>query len=490
MKKITLLIFLVTPAISFAQVDFGSPTASAMGGAVTSSARAWEAIGINPANLGYKDNPPFSMSIANVGINLVDNGLTIPEARAFNTSGLGTDSSTTGQMARQQILNALTCPGGLNLSMRVNLASFSFNIPKIGGLAISLTDEIYGHLQLGQNAATLITDALTVSQGNKNSVLPFINKDSSMLIHPNQIFNGSSAGGYDYREINIDYGRKLLTIQTHSAPDGGASFENSDYLAKPKKTDTTSAPIEIYGGGGFKPVWGFAGYNGPIDATQNILEGTNVTYPGALLKYPFEANGRGYGIDLGLSATYKKFKFAISAIDLGKITWQNNYYFTPYSKKNVDSIENALLNQAKNGGSVTVGNSSNPIQNVLQYIGYQKAAPNFTTQLPSKFRTGVSYEPISSIILSADFVAPLNTVQGNILNPYYAAGLHIKFFQIFAFSVGAASEKGFGTIIPAGFFLNMGGAEIFVATNDVFAFVNNSTSHVISASFGIKLFGF
>ena len=73
MKKFTPLIFLLLPALAFGQIDFGSPAAAALGGAVTATARDWAAIEINPANLGWHDNHPFSVSIVNVNFTEISN---------------------------------------------------------------------------------------------------------------------------------------------------------------------------------------------------------------------------------------------------------------------------------------------------------------------------------------------------------------------------------------------------------------------------------
>jgi len=475
MKKITFLVFLISPAISFAQVDFGSPTASAMGGAVTASAKDWEAIEINPANLGYKNNHAISMSILNVGINLEDNGVTVQQMEQIKVQ----DTLTPAQ--RQEMKDLLTSPTGLNINTTITWAALSFSIPKIGGFAISLADEIYAHVKLSQDAGTLVTDLLF--DKSTSFAISQVNKDSNILKETvPQILDGTTVGGYQYRELNIDYGHKLLTLNIVQSRQGEASFENSEYLPDNGKTgDVVTNPLTIYGGFGIKPIWGIADYNGLASGGENIENGTYVYgqpgYTQNILSNMFHANGRGLGIDLGLSASYKKWKLGFSAIDLGKINWQNNS-FVPASidLPSPDSIAKTVQNNAK----------------IFQYFAVNQAAgPNYTTELPSKFRSGISYQLTRGILLSGDFVAPLNNVQGNLLNPYYVVGAHINFFSILSFSAGYATEKGFGNLIPAGVFLNfLGGFEVFVATDDVYAFLNQGHSHVLSASFGIKLFGF
>lgn len=478
MKRITVLVFLIFPVISFAQIYFGSPIAASNDGSVTATAKNWEAIEINPANLGWSDNHTFSFSIANVALNFADNGVTLNQIENLNIG----DSITPQQ--RQEIYNAVTAPGGLNVSATINWAAFSFTIPKVGGFAISLTDKLYAHAELSPNAARIMTDLI----GVKDSVQlqQTINKDSNLLKEtPAQILDGSNAGGYQYRELNIDFGRKLLTIETHSVAKGGASFENSEFFDTTKTSHVEDNPIVIYGGIGFKPIWGLGSFNSVISGGENTQEGSyvygNTNYLQNIYSNILTANGRGYGVDLGLSATYKKWALGVSAIDLGQITWQNNS-FQPFPAKFPpgDSLYDDFQNNAKILNYFIDHNASN--------TGGQ---PNYTTQLPSQFRTGISYKVGRLLTLSSDFVAPLNNVEGNLLSPYYAVGAHFDLFRIVGLGIGYATEKGFGNLLPMGIFINVFyGFEVYVGTNDAFAYISNSTGHVLSGEAGIKLLGF
>lgn len=480
MKKIAPLVFLLFPAISFAQINFGSPSAAAMGGAVTSTVKDWEAIEINPANLGWNTNHPFSVSIANIGINLQDNGVSYTSLKQSLLPGLDSlfSSKTMSPADRQAMYNAEISPGGLNLSASVTWAAFSFSIPKIGGFAINLTDELFLHAQLSPSAGQaisnmLVSDSLELIALAKQSPDIFINS-------PTAILSGSNAGGYHYRELNMDYGRKILTIQVHSNGTGGASYQSSEFQDTAKASLTVSNPIIIYGGIGFKPVWGLADYNGYVTGTENVEEGTyvysNQNYWRNITQNILTANGRGYGIDLGLSISYKKWKLGASAIDLGKITWHNNSFVNSTVEfPAVDSAAEVIKNSAK----------------AFQYFTTRGVGNDYTTQLPSRFRSGISYQLTRGIALSGDFVKPLNTVEGNLLYPYVAVGAHINIFRIMSVSVGYAAQKEFPNAVPVGAFFNLvGGLEMFVATDDLIAYLNPNNGRVLSVEAGIKLFGF
>ncbi len=466
MKKITFLAFLISPIISFAQIDFGGPTATARGGSVTATAKDWEAIGINPANLGWSDNHTFSLSVANIGINIQDQALTIGEVRHTQF-----DSLTPEQ--RQQAYDAMTTPGGLNAAVSANFFSFSVHSKKWGGLAISLTDHAYAHAYFSPNSAKIITDLIDIK--DSATLIKAIRKDSTLLSKtPAELLDGTNMGGYHYRELNIDYGHKLLTINVRSTSKGGASFQNSDYLDNTSKTsDTVSNPIEIFGGFGIKPIWGLGQFSSIFVGSQNIEEGTDVygnpNYTSNILSNAFTANGRGFGVDLGLNASYKKWKLGVSVINLGSIKWHN-----------ID-FNNKLLTFPTNDSlrKLTEGNAK-----ILDYFFNQSPGPDYTTQLPSKFRMGVSYQLSKGIVFASDFVAPLNTVPGNLLNPYVSVGAQVNVFHYIELNVGLATEKGFGTVVPLGVFVNfIGGFDFYVGTNDATAYLNNESGHVLSLAF-------
>jgi len=475
MKKFTPLIFLLIPFISFAQINFGSTTAAALGGAVTATAKDWEAIEINPANLGWKSNQPFCLGIAGIALGLQDNGISYSELSQFEHHSF--DSITAPE--RQQIYNAATAPGGMNINATITWAALSFSIPKIGGFGISLTDEIFFHAQFNQGAANAVINLLN---SDTAEVIALIKQDPNIFANsPTSLLSGSNVGGYHFRELNIDYGRKILTIKTRSGGIGGASYQSSEYQDSAKASNNVTYPIIIYGGIGVKPIWGLGDYNSAITGSENVEEGSYVyddpNYTKQILSNTFTASGHGYGVDLGLSASYKKWKLGVSAIDLGKITWQNNRFVnTAVQFPAADSATSILANNSK----------------VLQYFTARGTGPNYTTQLPSRFRSGISYQPLRGWDLSADFVAPLNKVEGNLLAPYIAFGTHIRIAHAMSVSIGFANEKGFPNAVPVGVFLSLlGNFQVFAATDDLLAYLNpGDAGRVISAEAGIKLFGF
>src|ERR1041385_826894 len=68
MKRILLLLAIVFVTPLCAQIDMGIPSAAGKGGTSTAIVKDWEAVGINPSNLGWNSNYRFSMSVASFGL--------------------------------------------------------------------------------------------------------------------------------------------------------------------------------------------------------------------------------------------------------------------------------------------------------------------------------------------------------------------------------------------------------------------------------------
>src|ERR1700744_5841257 len=83
------LIFIVFSCA--AQVQYVLPLSDAKSGALTAVAQDWEAIGVNPANLGWNTNHSFSFTIINTGMGGQSQGMSFPGLmNAFYGSSLST----------------------------------------------------------------------------------------------------------------------------------------------------------------------------------------------------------------------------------------------------------------------------------------------------------------------------------------------------------------------------------------------------------------
>src|SRR5581483_4211663 len=138
MKKIGVIIagFLAICLHSKAQIWNAVPLSDSKNGTLTSTVYDWEAIGINPANLGWSNNHWLAVSVLNVGM--------AGQSKTLNFPALMTALHTSNVFAAanswQTIMGA---PGGLNATADINWAAVSFRIPKVlGAFGINLDDKI------------------------------------------------------------------------------------------------------------------------------------------------------------------------------------------------------------------------------------------------------------------------------------------------------------------------------------------------------------
>ncbi|HTB07564.1 MAG TPA: DUF5723 family protein [Bacteroidia bacterium] len=483
MRKLTTLVALTLffPLYSFSQIDLCLPVATARGGAVTAVASDWEAIGINPANLGWKSNHKFSITILNVGLSVQSHALDFP---TLKNAILNPTAPFTPE-EKVSYARVFSTEDGLNLNADVNWVAFSFNIPKIGGIAINVRDRIIGHVTLSQTAADIMFNGVNSAAYKDSDVT------SKKISHE---LAGTSVGYYHYRELNIDYGHKLFEIG------GGmnashASFEGYSFrsLGPEGNVDTSDyTALKVYGGVGFKYLWGLGNLvanitDGGLDAHSSFSTDYGINY-GSIQNFSpsnvnnlFNNTGGGYALDFGLSAAYKSWKFGVSATDLGSILWKHNQLTAVDTNMPKLGASNNGINSWGGSGLDFVFANDNPIN--------FKPGPDYTVVLPAMLRSGVSYQISKVVLLSADAVFPLNNVPGNLESPYYAVAGQITAYKSLIVYTGFAGNTTFGFNMPLGIsfgFRNV--LMVYIATNDILTYLVKTNNPVISFAFGMLRF--
>jgi len=480
MKKI--ILFLVVglsyPFYSNAQIDLCLPVATARGGAVTALVNDWEAIGINPANLGWKSNHKFSITILGVGLSAQSSALD------FNTlkNALISPGDTFSKAQKQHFGEVFSNPNGLNLYGDVNWLAFSFNIPKVGGFAMNLRDVLTAHLGLSKTAADIMFNGLQSTAYQDSSIT--LQKISHELA-------GTNFGLYYYRELNLDYGRELFHIgggQTGSV----ASFDVRTSEKSGSAGDTSDNALRFYGGIGLKYLWGLADVygqvtDGGINAHSSVSSSFGINYGNKIPDFTstsvanlFNNTGTGYGIDIGLSAVWKNWKFGVSATDLGALNWTHN---------TLTAIDTNMpkLQPGNNGINSwsEIGNFAFADNSIMSF----KGGPDYTVPLPAKLRTGASYIVNKWVTLSADAVFPLNNVIGNIQTPFFAVAGQITIWKTLMICTGLAGSQVYGFDVPFGITFSLKNfVQFYIATSDIVTYFGRTNNPNISAAFGLLRF--
>jgi len=462
MKKLHFALFLLLTSLSgYAQIDMGMPTATGKGGTATAMVLNYECVGINPSNLGWRNNYRFSFTVANVGF--------AAQSRALDfstlTNALTHPSDTFTQQQKNEYATMFATPDGFNFNANITWFAASLYYPKFGGLSVNVRDRAFAHVTLNQNAADIMFNGF-----NATSYL-----DSSAYgQNMSSFLDGTRLSMLHYREVNIAYGRKLFGLGTKDG-DGKQS-------------------IEFFGGIGFKMLWGL----GNVDA--KIGDGTLVGHTSLTTTYQvdygsiqnfnptksselFNSVGQGTAIDFGFSATFnEKIRAAISFTDLGKIDWQSNLLIAS------DTVMPAL-------DSTTTGLNSWDMSSQASYllgdVMKYEAGAAYVTNLPGRMRLGYGMTVGERINLGADVVVPLNKTAYNISSPYVAVGAEIKLAEMLRFHAGFSGNKELGWNVPAGFTIGpLGFLEIGLATGDVLTYFAKSDNPNLSFAVGIIRFNF
>jgi hypothetical protein len=460
-QLLTLLALVLIAGTASAQIDMGIPAAAGKGGTANAMLGNFDCIGINPSNLGWRGNHPFSFTVANVGLTAQSRALD------FNTlrNALMNPSDTFSMAQKQEYANSFATPEGFNFTANINWFAASMYFPKFGGLAVNIRDRAFAHVTLSQNAADVMFLGANA---------PAYQDSSAYSQTMSSFFDGTSISMLHYREMNIAYGRKLFGIGT-------------------KEEDGTQ-PVEIFGGIGFKMLWGLGNVNANIQdgllagntaltSTYEVDYGNVQNFTSVKSAELFNSVGQGTAIDFGFSTVINdKIRAAVSFSDIGQITWSQNVLLAS------DTLMPSL-------DSTTTGINSWDMSSQASYffgdlVNYDPGR-EYTTKLPGRMRLGYGMKVGERIQLGADVVVPLNKTSYNLASPYIAIGAEIKALDFLKFHAGVAGNQDIGWNVPAGITIGpIGFFEIGLASGDVLTYFAKSDNPNLSFALGVIRFNF
>jgi hypothetical protein len=457
MKRIFIFLGLVITAPLCAQIDMGIPSAAGKGGTSTAVVKDWEAVGINPSNLGWSSNYKFSISLMSFGLSAQSSALDFATLKHAMIHPADTFSAA----EKQNYADLFTNPEGFNMTANVNWLATSVYLPKLGGLAFTVRDRAYAHVGLNHNAADILFNGQNADIYQDSSVY------SQNISH---VFDGCNMTYLHFREANLAYGRRI------------AKFGAEDKDGNPA--------IQVYAGVGIKFIWGMANMNGKI--TNGTILGQSSFSTNYSINYGniqnftpektgsiFNNVGTGIGFDFGGSVILKdKFRFAASVTDMGSITWTDNVLVaSDTTMPHLDSTNYGMNNWQ-------VGNEAGFLFGANGFMNYS-AAKDYKSNLPTRLRLGYGMKIGKRVDVGADMVIPLNKTLYNLSKPYFAVGADIKIFEVLKLNAGISGSGDLGWNVPMGITLGpLGPLEIGIATGDVLTFVDKSRNPNLSVCFG------
>lgn len=492
-NRILFISVLVVSTIGSAQNELSSFTTTGRGGATT-FVTDYQAIGINPANLGWTwkfENKKVALGLGEMAYSLHSEALSKQELRdefnaAIKNKSLADFTREEKIQAGQDFANA-----GLALNADIGSFGFAFSTDKLGGIAFRINDHFQWYSKLGPTASDLLFlgktasyfDSLTIINGSDTNTIAndpsaydydtmnILNGFASSPDYMSQVLDGTKMSMNWYREYNLSYGRKI--------------FEKDSMIA-------------VYGGVGVKYLQGLGvldiqSENGVLTAYSALSPRFDIDYGNAAAGNPSslqqqtsglpQAVGSGIGYDFGLNVVlFDKLKIGASYINGGSITYDGNVY----------SVKDTILYDTESEGL----NNYNFFKSISEFTGEDgllqwQGEQERTVKLPSVMRFGASVVIGKIAQLGFDLVMPGNEAPGSLEKAMIGFGGDVSPLPWLKLQAGFVTGGNYDTQIPVGVLITppSGSYEIGIASRDAITFFAKN-GPTLSLSTGFMRFRF
>lgn len=503
MKNIILFILTVTIYNQlFAQSEMSVFSATGRAGVATTFVTDYQAIGINPANLGMGpefEYTHFNLGFSEVGFSIFSSALSKQQLRESLTNFDEKFNYEKKAIAAKQFINA---PLAINIDiMPIAIAVY---YPIVGGFAVNVRERIQWYsrfneglsdlLFLGYNSpyfdllqlqdSTLIPNDLSLPDSIRNLVIKGFTTDPQKF---SKILDGSKLQMTWFREYNFSYGKQLLgnvdMIQGRYST--GSSAKTSD--------------ISLYAGIGLKFIQGFGlidigAKDGKLTAFTAISPFFGIDYGKTASQNPSidtmnkgflpESVGRGFGVDLSVNFRYKeKLTAGFAITNIGSIKWYGNVFTAK------DSTLNEMLSSGFDNYNIFFeAEKISGDKGIFKWEGLKDTI----TKLPTLIRTGISYKIEEFAEIGIDIIVSANDAVGSYDKAIFSFGGDLKPNRWLRLSTGFTFGGNYDFNIPIGIRIiagEDGNWEVGIASRDVITFFTNKGPN-ISASFGFMRFRF
>jgi hypothetical protein len=459
MKK-TLLAAILSLAAGhlFAQNELSNFTATGRGGVVNTFATDYQAIGINPANLGRFTNPFFSFSIGETGMGAGSKSLTHDELNKFIYHG----SDKLTQAEKQEFAAAFNNDDALNVNIDFTSLALSVRFPKAGGLAFSNRLRVTGHMGLNKNGAEILflgKDAPVFANfqpGDKVSIKETLAPTSVQM----SILN----------EWNVAYGLQVVNLPNFKMQ-VGAGYK---YVQGVGTVDIVVNDKEVTAFSALSPKFDVHYgdlVNNPEFNTSDIGGGI------------FKPVGQGHAFDLGVAAEFGDMvKAAVSVTDIGSMTWRG--HLLTANDQTIQKVTSTGVNSFDFFSEVVDFAASGEDTLFTYEPGGEKKR-----DLPTKLRTGLGFKLSKKVDTGVDVTLPLNEVAGNLSDTFVGIGIDFKPVPVLRLSSGFSTGAGYGGSLPLGATFVMPHYEFGIATRDILGLFSDKNPY-LSVAFGFLRFKF
>jgi hypothetical protein len=421
------LLGLLAAAPALAQNELSNFSATGRGGVATTFAPDYQALGINPANLGRQGTTLVLFTIGEVGAGIGSQSLTHSQ---FQKLVLHPNDELSA-VERTALVANLNNKNALNLNADATAFGLSFTLPPgLGGLAVSVRQRLSGHVALNHNSADILVNgqqAALVQQYYDAAGNPRSGNTPPLL---SVALDGTEMQLALTNEFNVGYGVEVLDIPGVFKLTAGAGYR---YIQGVGVADVRISGGSLSAYSSLSPVFDINYGNLATSPTFNYKSGNGL-----------QPVGTGNGFDLGLAAEIGKVvRLGVAVTDMGSMAWTGN----------VLTASDQSLSFPQYSGLTTY----DVIQNVVNQFGasgqtlftYQTAQER-RASLPTKLRMGGGVRISEFFEAGLDVTVPLNQVAGNLPAPFIGAGLDYKPARWVRLSSGLSGGAGYNLNVPLG----------------------------------------
>jgi hypothetical protein len=437
---------LAVPGTALAQNELSNFSATGRGGVINTFAADYQAIGINPANLGRANQTKIAFTIAETGVGIASQSMS---KTLFKHMLYDTDLAIPAS-ERAALVNSLTSENTINANVDVTTLGIAFTLPNgLGGLAFSNRQRVGAHVGLNRTAADIIVNG-------KNAEIYTTNYTAANAPQVSAALDGTNIQGAWTSEYNISYGVQVIDKDGFKLS-AGVGYR---YIHGIGVVDIRIGDGTLYGYNALSPL--FKVNYGTIASGQNFNPETGSG---------LQSVGHGNGFDLGLAAEIGKgVRLGVSVVDMGSMTWTGN----------VLTASNQQLKPTNSTGIQTYNvfdEISNQFNNDDKSLFTYTPAKERNGGLPTKLRTGAGYRISDLFEAGFDVTIPLNKVAGNLTSTFIGLGVDYKPVNWIRLSTGVSSGAGYGTSLPLGVTFVTSVWEAGISSRDITGYFNEKSPY-------------
>ena len=458
---------LAIPTVASAQNELSNFSATGRGGVINTFATDYQAIGINPANLGRNTNFRVAFTIGEIGAGIGSQSLTKTTFKHILYDG----SQNITAADRALLVQQMTGDNVLNLNFDVTSVGLAITLPHgLGGLAFSNRQRVAGHLALNQNAADIIVNGQNASIIRQYYPTPNTTGTTTPT-NPNApnistVLDGTNIQAAWTSEYNISYGVQVYENSTFKLS-AGVGYR---YIQGIGVADIRVSDGNLYAYNALSPIFQVKYGNLANSANFNFEQGSGL--------HPV---GKGNGFDFGLAAEVGKIiRLGASVTDIGSMTWTGNVLQATDQKLQQTSATGI---QTYNVFEEISRQFDTDKQNLFTY----EASKERKADLPAKLRLGGGVRISKLFEAGLDVTLPLNKVAGNLTAPFVGVGVDYKPLSWLKLSSGFTGGAGYGKSLPLGLTFVSPVWEAGISTRDVVGLLSEDSPYS-SVAFGLLRF--